>query len=218
MSAVDPARAPTPLVIVGAGGHGREVLDTARNERSGSYDVLGLIADEEPDLDVLRRARARWLGPVEALRSLSADFVVAVGDGQVRAALAATVEGLGLRAARLWHATAHRSQDVEWGEGTVVLANATVTSCVDLGRHVHVNLGATVAHDCVVGDFVTVNPGAHLNGNVTVGAFATIGSGAVLRQGVTIGEGAVVGAGAVVTKDVAPGATVVGVPARPLER
>jgi len=43
---------------------------------------------------------------------------------------------------------------------------------------------------------------------------ASIGSGAVVMCGVTIGAGAMVGAGAVVTSDVAPGATVAGVPAR----
>jgi acetyltransferase-like isoleucine patch superfamily enzyme len=45
---------------------------------------------------------------------------------------------------------------------------------------------------------------------------ASIGSGATVLCGVRIGAGALVGAGAVVTKDVAPGATVVGNPARPL--
>jgi acetyltransferase-like isoleucine patch superfamily enzyme len=47
---------------------------------------------------------------------------------------------------------------------------------------------------------------------------ASIGSGAAILCGITIGEGALVGAGAVVTRDVAPGATVAGVPARVLRR
>jgi len=45
---------------------------------------------------------------------------------------------------------------------------------------------------------------------------ATIGSGATILGGVRIGAGAMVGAGAVVSGDVEPGATVAGVPARPL--
>lgn len=50
----------------------------------------------------------------------------------------------------------------------------------------------------------------------TIKAGASIGSGALIMGGLTIGAGATVGAGAVVTSDVAPGATVAGVPARVL--
>jgi acetyltransferase-like isoleucine patch superfamily enzyme len=52
--------------------------------------------------------------------------------------------------------------------------------------------------------------------NILVRRRASIGSNATVLAGVVIGEGAIVGAGAVVTKDVAAGAVVAGVPARPL--
>ena len=69
----------------------------------------------------------------------------------------------------------------------------------------------------------TFAPGVFCNGNVHVGDHAYVGTGAMLRNGtpdrpLVIGEGAVVGMGAVVTKDVAPHTTVVGNPARVLER
>ena len=75
----------------------------------------------------------------------------------------------------------------------------------------------------MIGDFVTFAPRRRCNGNVHIGDHAYIGTGAVIRQGragapLRIGEGAVVGMGAVVIDDVAPGMTVVGVPARPLKR
>lgn len=207
-----------PLVIIGAGGHGREVLDVARHARSPLHSFLGFLADEEPDSRLLAQVGATWLGPIAELEAIDADYVIAIGDPATRSAIHDRATGWGRSAASLWHATAHRADDVRWEPGTVVLANASVTSNVRLGLHVHINLNATVAHDCTLGDYVTVNPGANINGDVTIGEAATVGSGAVIRQGITIGAGATVGAGAAVVRDVAPGITVVGVPARPQGR
>ena len=76
--------------------------------------------------------------------------------------------------------------------------------------------------DEVVGDYVTLAPRVSLNGNVVVEDHVYVGTGAVIRQGtpdkpLVLGRGCIIGMGAVVTKDVAPGVTVVGNPARPLE-
>ena len=113
--------------------------------------------------------------------------------------------------------------DVQLGVGAVLSPFVTLTSNVRIGRHFHANLYSYVEHDCVVGDFVTFAPRVHCNGNVVIEDHAYIGTGAILKQGqpgkpLVIGRGAVVGMGAVVTKSVAAGATVVGNPARLMER
>jgi acetyltransferase-like isoleucine patch superfamily enzyme len=90
-----------------------------------------------------------------------------------------------------------------------------VNAAAEIGRGVIVNTSASVDHDCRVGEFAHLAPGSVLGGEVVVGARAFVGLGARILPCVTIGEEAVVGAGAVVLRDVPPGATVVGVPARP---
>ncbi|WP_367947237.1 DapH/DapD/GlmU-related protein [Sphingopyxis sp. BSNA05] len=105
-----------------------------------------------------------------------------------------------------------------FGAGACLSPFVTLTSNITIGRCFHANLYSYVEHDCVVGDYVTFAPGAKANGNVTIGDHAYIGAGAILRQGISIGAGATVGMGAVVTRDVAAGQTVVGNPARPLNK
>jgi len=113
--------------------------------------------------------------------------------------------------------------EVDISVGAVICPFVTITSNVQIGKSFHANIYSYVAHDCVIGDYVTFAPGVKCNGNVVVEDYAYIGTGAIIKQGmpgkpIVIGKGAVVGMGAVVTKSVAPGAVVVGNPAKPLAR
>ncbi len=109
------------------------------------------------------------------------------------------------------------------GTGSVFCSNTMVTSNANIGKFFQCNIYAYVAHDCVIGDFVTFAPGVRCNGRVHIDDYAYIGTNAIIREGTSdkplrIGRGAVVGMGAVVTKDVPAGATVVGNPARTIEK
>jgi sugar O-acyltransferase (sialic acid O-acetyltransferase NeuD family) len=214
-SRLAPAFAPLPLLIVGAGGHARVLIDIA--EKQARYRVVGLI-DEQPCLAGTALLGYPVLGGGELLHreDMPSHAIVAIGAPEARAAWQEHLEALGFQLAVLVHPSAQVGRDVRLGAGTVLMAGTAVNPGTRLGRGVIVNTGASIDHDCEIGDFVHVAPGARLAGGVRVGSQAHVGIGACVIQNVAIGAGAVVGAGAAVVRPVPDGLTVVGVPARPL--
>lgn len=211
------------VVVVGAGGFGRETLDVieAMIAAGESIQVLGVL-DAGPHQDDLERLGARgiaYLGTDEGwLQTATGDewFVVAIGSPRVRSKVAQRFAAAGLRAKTLIHPSAVIGSQPSIGEGVVICSGAQVSTNVSLGDHVHVNPACVIGHDATLADFVSVNPGAIVSGNVAVETGTLLGAGSVVLQGLTIGAGATVGAAACVTKDVDSESIVVGVPARVL--
>lgn len=210
----------TPLIIIGAGGHGAEVAAYALDL---GLPLLGALDDGRP---AGSWGSSRVLGGLTQLPELvrahgELDFITAFGSNPLRRTIAQKIETLGLaglKAVTVRHGSAWTGAEVAVGAGTLLAPNVILTTRVRVGRHCILNVKASISHDCVIGDFVNVNPAATLCGNVTVGDGAFIGAGAVVKEKITIGRGATIGAGAVVIRDVPDGATVVGVPARVIKQ
>ena len=207
-----------PLVIVGAGGFGREVLDIVDdfNRVEPTYDVVGFVDDGEPDVQRLAVRGQRYLGPVTELKDMDATYVLAIGSGEARLRLDGLASSWGHPAATLVHPSCTVGSHVRLGAGTVLAAGARLTTNIALGRHCQLHQNATIGHDAEMADCVTLMPGVNVSGSVVCHPGVTLGTGAAVIQGVTIGADTYVGAGAVVVRDLPAGMTAVGVPARPL--
>lgn len=211
--------------VYGASGCGRSIMPLARQQLAlaGVPASRLVFVDDAPGAEQCNGQRlmtyAQFLAEPAAVRHV----VLAIASGSVRQALAQRCAHDGLQPWTVAAANAVLMDDVQLGAGAVLSPFVTLASNVRIGQHFHANLYSYVEHDCVVGDFVTFAPDVHCNGNVVIEDHAYIGAGAILKQGqpghpLVIGRGAVVGMGAVVTKSVAPGTTVVGNPARLMQK
>lgn len=206
------------VVIVGAGGHAREVLDILFDIRrtGGDAEPIGFV-DDNPELHGRVLAGVPVLGSIEWLKDAnpeSISVVCAVGTPRVQRILVQRVNELGFRFAQVISPRSYISSNAQIGQGVSIFPNAVVNSGAIIGDHVTLNVAATVSHDTVVKPYSNINPGVHLAGNVLIGEGCYIGMGANIIQGTSVDVWSVIGAGSVVVRNIPGHVTAVGVPAR----
>lgn len=200
------------LLIWGAGGHGKVVLDIARSTRS--FNKIAFL-----DGDPLKTGTHFRGCPVfEALTKLNSfkgmAFIAAIGDNHTRKKCYETAIKNGLSPVAVVHPSAIISPSVVIGSGTVIMPGVIINADTTIGDNCIVNSGSVIEHDCKIDAHVHISPRAVLCGGVRVEFLAHIGTGAVILPGAFIGEESILGAGSVVLKESPPHCTVVGVPAK----
>ncbi len=207
------------LVIIGAGGFGREMLAWAEQSVQFGHDwtIKGFIDD---NLDALsgRRTPRPIVGRIEDYQPASDDvFICAIGTPVYKKACSEKIAARGGRFTRLVHRTAVLGHEIELDEGVILCPYTIVSGYNRLGRGVAVNLHSSVDHDATVGDWTQINCHCDLMGSVEVGREVFMGSHVAITPGVKVADGAFLGAGTVVLRNVEAGAKMAGVPARRIE-
>ena len=206
-----------PLVIFGAGGLGREVLVLLRqlNEVQPTWDLRGFYDDYAPATPTLHGLP--YLGTTTDLNATPEPLAVAVavGSSRSRAAVVARLTSPQLSFPTLVHPSVacQPYQRLRFGAGCIITQGCVLTTDIELGRHVLLNLGCTVGHDAVLEDFCSLMPHANVGGEAHLGAGVYLGTNATVLNQVRVDAGTTLGAGAVAVRDLPAHCTAVGVPA-----
>ena len=210
----------TDIVIVGAGGLGKDVqwLLERINEIGETWNILGYVDDGieagslVDDLPIL--------GTIDYLLQYEETLavVVAVASAKVRRHIIGKLEQNDkLVFPNVVDPSALLSKRIKMGKGNVVLAGNILSVDIQLGDYCIFNADCTIGHDVVMGSYVTVYPSANISGCVEIGHETEIGTGCHIIQGIKVGSSTIVGAGAVVIRELPSCCTAVGNPARPVK-
>ena len=201
------------IVIIGAGGFGREVLQLIDRNL---YKPVGFI---DPDTNQFSHLSLPVLGDDSLIpdlhkKDIASCVCVALGNMKKRDKIFDIVIKHNLKLPPIIHSSAVVLAQKFVREGVIIYPNVVVMDNCQIGRGVLLNSGVTLGHDVTIGDFSNINPGVNMGGYINVGRQVLVGIGSCIREKVNVGDEAIIGAGSVVLKDVAPKTTVYGVPAK----
>jgi len=203
------------IVLVGAGGHCKAVIDVAESAGCSIFGILDMKADG----DVLGYP---VIGTDERIAELAASHLFHITVGQIKSAairkkLFEQLLNAGASVATIISSSAQISSHSKIGDGTTVMHGALVNAAVTIGENCIINNKALIEHDSIVGNHTHISTGAIINGGCVIGSGVFIGSGSVIANGVTIADDCVIGAGAVVVKSITERGTYVGSPAKRID-
>lgn len=220
LHAPNPNDAPRPLVIVGAGGHGQEVLWVAARmsleARDGGWNVLGFV-DDRLSLHGRTIEGVPVLGTVQEFLFSYAGrplyFHCAVGNNQQRMRLAKVMLSEGFQPATIIDPMTVISPRANIGPGVYVGPRVYIGPLAEIGQFALINVASSIGHHCVMGDFTQACPGVRVNGHSVVEKLAFLGSNSVVHPGKRVGENCTVAANSFVVRDTPANSLVLGVPA-----
>ncbi len=209
------------VVVVGAGGFGREAIEIFKdiNKIEKKWDILGFI-DDDPAIHDKYINGFPIIGGLNWLIENSKEIrcVITIGDPKTKKLIADKLENNGINFINAIHPSVIMSEYVELGKDVIICAGNILTVNIKVGSHVILNINSTVGHDTIIEDYCSIMPTVKINGNNHLYKGVYVGTGASFIHQVSVGMWTTIGAGAVVTKDIPPNVVAVGVPAKVIRR
>lgn len=204
-----------PVLIVGAGGWGREVLAQMQGDQAcgTEWTIAGFLDTRAHILDGFNCDIPIVGDPLNYIPRADDHFVCAIGAPYARQQYVQPLLDKGARFIPILTG-AFLNPRIHIGQGSLLCHRVQLSPDVWLGDFSNIHTSCVIGHDVRIGHYAQVGAMCFIGGGAQIGDFAIIHPHATILPGIVVGEGATVGAGAVVVKNVPPGSTVFGNPAR----
>lgn len=209
------------IIIFGSGGLAREVAFVIEeiNKHTPTWSILGFV---ETDKDKVGHNVGKYtiFSTEDELTNINVSAAIGIGNPKTIKNIAMKFKNnANINFPNLIHPNTVWDKDrVFLNKGNIICAGNVFTTDIHIDSFNYLNLNCTYGHDIEIGKYCVINPGVNISGGTKIGNSCLLGTGATILQGITIQDNAIIGAGAVVTKDVMNKSTVIGVPARPLNK
>lgn len=206
------------LIIVGAGGFGRELLQWIKdiNRVEPKWNILGFIDDNLNSLDNLS-CDSKVIGTIEDCQPKDGQcFVMGIANPSLKESITRELKTKGAHFVSIIHPTAIVADNAKIGEGIVMYPNSILSVNTVVGDFVTV-LSSGIGHDAVIGDYCTISSFCDITGGVRLGNRVFLGSHCTIIPKRRIGDDAYISAGSVVVSNVKSGVQVFGNPARKMD-
>lgn len=207
------------LIIIGASGFGREVLQWAKDVKAGSsvdWTIKGFLDDNPHALDGYD-CDYKVLGSIVDWQVSDQEvFTCAIASPKVKESIVNAFLIKGAKFITLVHPTSIIGSFCKIGEGLLITPRAKISPNVNIGNFVTI-LGSGVGHDVVIDDYCTISGGCSINGKVVLGKRVFVASHVCIAPSKKIGDDAFIGMGSMVVSNVKSGLKVMGNPAKKID-
>ncbi len=210
------------IIIIGAGGMGKDVLWTINdyNKKFEKYNVIGFLDDnytkhEKAIHKIPIIGKLNW---IKKNYKKNIKYCIAIGDSNTREKIILEVKKYKIKFETIIHPSVIKTKSIKIGKGTIIQAGCIIPLDVEIGKHVIININTTLGHDCKIKDYVTISPGVNINGKNEIGKNTLIGSGVSTAENTKIGKYSIIGIGSTVSKNVPDYCTYLGNPGRIIKK